>query len=88
MLQAARSECGSSARDRLARPPRPQLNVPPLPAPPPPLHRPSLPEQKREYGPRQTGPKLPKMPALQDFQFFNTQAGYMRAGCGQGVGVG
>jgi SWI/SNF-related matrix-associated actin-dependent regulator of chromatin subfamily A member 5 len=27
--------------------------------------------QKREYGPRQTGPKLPKMPALQDFQFFN-----------------
>ncbi|KAL4858477.1 ISWI chromatin-remodeling complex ATPase [Chlorella vulgaris] len=30
--------------------------------------------QKREYGPRNTGPKLPKMPALQarhDFQFFN-----------------
>ncbi len=30
------------------------------------------PPQKREYGPRNTGPKLPKMPALQDFQFFNT----------------
>ncbi|KAL4443678.1 hypothetical protein ABPG75_011415 [Micractinium tetrahymenae] len=28
--------------------------------------------QKREYGPRNTGPKLPKMPALQDFQFYNT----------------
>ncbi|PSC72801.1 chromatin-remodeling complex ATPase chain [Micractinium conductrix] len=27
--------------------------------------------QKREYAPRQAGPKLPKMPVLQDFQFFN-----------------
>ena len=26
---------------------------------------------KREYGPRASGPKLPRMPALQDFQFFD-----------------
>ncbi|GAB4816506.1 hypothetical protein N2152v2_003552 [Parachlorella kessleri] len=26
---------------------------------------------KREYGPRSGGPRLPKMPQLQDFQFFN-----------------
>lgn len=39
----------------------------PLPSTHPPTHICSPPAcvQKREYGPRQTGPKLPKMPALQ-----------------------
>ncbi|KAL4447228.1 hypothetical protein ABPG77_007261 [Micractinium sp. CCAP 211/92] len=36
------------------------------------FYRMAMQARKREYGPRNTGPKLPKMPALQDFQFFNT----------------